>query len=124
KKRAWQNGCYAEAEQQLSPQLTLKYGLRFNTFNRLGQKKINRYENNQPVRYNQHLGIYEEAPILNSYRKSNGKTIKAYYNVEPRASISYKFNDDNDFKASYQRMHQYLQILNNSNSPNPYNTWA
>lgn len=124
KKHAWQNAIYAEAEQNLSEQLSVNYGLRLNMFSRLGQKKINVYENDQPVIYNQELGIYEEAPIIDSYEKSTNSAINTFYNLEPRLSLSYKFNDNNAFKVSYQRLHQYLQMLTNSNSPTPYNLWA
>lgn len=124
KKYAWENSVYAEAKQKLSEEFSINYGVRFNMFNRLGQEQINLYENNQPVIYNPSLGRYEEAPIIDSYSTSKNKTVKTYYNIEPRASISYKFNDNNAFKASFQRLHQYIQMLTNSNSPTPYNLWA
>src|SRR5699024_4407732 len=102
----------------------LNYGLRVNNFNRLGQDEINIYQDNQPVVYNPDFGIYEEAPILETYQKSKSKTLKTFHNLEPRISVSYKFNEHNAFKASYQRLHQYIQMLTNSNSPTPYNLWA
>lgn len=123
-KYAWQNSIYTEGKQKISEQLSVNYGLRLNLFSRLGQKEINVYEEDQPVLYNSALGIYQEAPIIDSYEESRNKAIKTFYNVEPRASVSYKFNDNNAVKGSYQRLHQYIQMLTNSNSPTPYNLWA
>src|SRR5699024_1676259 len=68
KKYAWQNAIYVEAKQRVSENLSVRYGMRLNSFNRLGQNKINIYENDQPVIYNQTLGIYHEAPVVDSYQ--------------------------------------------------------
>src|SRR5699024_115487 len=100
-KYAWENALYAEAENDLSDKLTVKYGVRLNNSSRLGQSQINRYENDQPVLYNPNLGIYEEAPVLDTYRKSRSRTLKTFFNVEPRTSLSYQFNDRNAIKASF-----------------------
>ncbi len=124
KKYTWQNAIYAEVQQKLSKDWSINYGLRLNQSNRLGQQQINVYENDQPVRYNEALGIYEEAPIVETYQAPRSKVLKTFYHLEPRLSFSYKFDQNNAFKASFQRLHQYLQMLTNSNSPTPYNLWA
>lgn len=124
KKYGWENAIFAEAKHTLSENLSINYGVRLNSFSRLGQKEINVYEDDNPVIYNEEFGIYEEAPVLDTYEKSKSSALKTFVNVEPRGSVSYKFNEVNAFKASYQRLHQYLQMLTNSNSPTPYNLWA
>lgn len=124
KKYAWENAAYVQAEQQLSEKIVVSYGLRLNSFTRLGQDKINVYKNNQPVKYNAQLSIYEKAPILNSYRKAKNHSVKTFVNLEPRASVSYKFNKNNAIKANYQRLNQYLQLLSNTNTPTPLDVWA
>src|SRR5699024_1134677 len=47
-----------------------------------------------------------------------------YNNFEPRVSLSYALDERQSFKASYNRMAQYIHILSNSQSPTPMNIWT
>ena len=115
---------YLEADHNISDKFSLKYGFRFSNFSRLGQDKLNTYENDNPLIYNQQLQKYEPATpngVL-SYERSD--ILKSFNNFEPRLSFSYLLNIDTSFKASYNRMAQYLHLLSNTSSPTPLDIWV
>lgn len=115
---------YLEADHNISDKFSLKYGFRFSNFSRLGQDELNTYENDNPLIYNQQLQKYEPATpngVL-SYERSD--ILKSFNNFEPRLSFSYLLNIDTSFKASYNRMAQYLHLLSNTSSPTPLDIWV
>ncbi|TNJ43131.1 TonB-dependent receptor [Tamlana fucoidanivorans] len=123
-KYAFENAIYFDAEHNISDRLALSYGLRLSSFHRLGQDELNIYEKDQAVVFNTDFQIYEKAtPIgVENYKRSD--VIKSFFNLEPRASLSYQLNEDNSVKISYNRMSQYLHLLSNTNSPTPLDVWT
>lgn len=115
---------YLEASHKINSHFTLRYGIRYSNFSRLGQNEINTYENNSPVIFNQTLQKYESA-IANGveiYKRSD--LLASFNNFEPRVSFSFLLNDYTSLKASYNRMSQYLHLLSNTASPTPLDIWA
>ena len=104
---------------QLQISLPQGYGLRYSTFNRLGRQTITNYANNQPVVYNQELGIYQSGTAVGSTPYSRGQTIRQFGNLEPRLGLSYKLTDKSSVKGSYTRTAQYLHLLSNTISVTP-----
>ncbi|WP_055436473.1 TonB-dependent receptor [Lacinutrix algicola] len=123
-KYAFENAIYLDAEHKVLDNLTLAYGLRLSTFQRLGQKELNIYQNNQAVTFNNDFQIYESADAIGTESASQSKTIKSFINLEPRFSAAYQFNRKTSVKASYNRMSQYLHLLSNTSSPTPLDVWA
>ena len=115
---------YLEADHDISDKFSLKYGLRFSNFSRLGQDELNTYENDNPLIYNQQLQKYEPATPngIISYERSD--ILKSFNNFEPRLSFSYLLSSDSSLKASYNRMAQYLHLLSNTSSPTPLDIWV
>jgi hypothetical protein len=124
KKYAFENAVYIDAEQQLSDQFSISYGLRLSSFLRLGQDELNIYENNQAVVFNQELQIYEKARPIGVENLKRSDVIASYFNFEPRLSMAYQLNQNTAIKASYNRMSQYLHLLSNTTSPTPLDVWA
>lgn len=116
-------GIYASYERKLG-NLTLTGGLRFSGFLRQGRQEIPVYLNDQPVVYNEGLGRYEDGEIISTINHGAGETISDFYNFEPRFSATYVLNDRSSVKASYNRLHQYLHLISNTNSPTPLDVWA
>lgn len=123
-KYALENAIYIDANHKLSSKLSVNYGLRFSNFLRLGQDELNIYQDNNPVIYNEELGIYEKAEAIEteSYKRSN--VIKSFANIEPRLSVSFQLNNNSALKGSYNRMSQYLHLLSNTSSPTPLDVWT
>ena len=123
-KYALENAIYLDVNHKISSKFNISYGLRFSNFLRLGQDELNYYENNQPVVFNEDLGIYEKAEPIETRRFKRSDVIKSFSNLEPRFSLSYQINDNSAFKTSYNRMSQYLHLLSNTTSPTPLDVWT
>jgi len=112
---------YLSAAHELSPALALRYGVRLNQFNRLAQSGLERYANDQPITYNNTLGIYQEATPIGTYSKE--ESTASFTNIEPRFTLAYR-TQKSAWKASYQRVHQYLHLISNTASPTPLDVWT
>ncbi|MDR0227801.1 MAG: TonB-dependent receptor [Flavobacteriaceae bacterium] len=123
-KYALENAAYIEAEQSLGQHFSLNYGIRFSSFSNIGKETINLYENDQPVWYDQNLGLYKMANIIGKQEYGSGKTISNYNNFEPRIGLAYIINDDQSIKASYNRMSQYIHLISNTAAPTPLDIWT
>ncbi len=124
KKYAFENALYLAAEQKLSDNVQIEYGLRLSSFFRLGQNGFASYENDEPVAYNSAIGIYEEAPIIGRENISRSSTIESFHNLEPRFSVAYSLNDNQSIKLGYHRMVQNLHLISNTSAPTPFDIWA
>ncbi len=124
KKFAFEPSVYIDAEQKVSKNLSLSYGLRYSMFYRLGNSTVNIYDNNQAVVFDADTQVYEKGtPIDTKYYGSN-KVIESYNNLEPRFAAAYQLNENQSIKASYNRMTQYLQLITNTASPTPLDVWT
>ncbi|AXG68930.1 TonB-dependent receptor SusC [Kordia sp. SMS9] len=123
-KRAFEGAAYISAEHELTDKLTAQYGMRFSVFSRLGGQAISNYANNQPVVYNEEIGIYEEGEEISTTEYSKSESIKTFANVEPRLGLSYQLNDNSSVKASYTRSVQYVHLLSNTISVTPLDVWT
>ncbi|WP_121665594.1 TonB-dependent receptor [Mesonia aquimarina] len=124
KKYAWENSFYLSAEQSLTDQFSVSYGLRLNSFYRLGQEEQNIYEDDNPLLFNEELQIYEKAPVIGTEKNSHSKITESFVNLEPRLSASYQLSENTAIKASYQRINQYLHLISNTDAPTPLDVWA
>jgi len=124
KKNAMENAVYISAEQKFSDQLSVNYGLRYSHFIRLGEQQVNTYTNNEAVVYNQEMQIYEEGTPTGSINYGKNKKIIGFGNLEPRLAIAYTLDDNQSFKASYNRMAQYVHLISNTASVSPLDIWT
>ena len=124
KKYAYEPAIYAELEHKISDKLNLRYGLRFSSFYRIGKQTLKTYQDDLPVVYNQDLDIYESATPIGEEAFDSGKTIASFNGLEPRVSLAYQFDENTSFKASYQRVNQYLHLVSNTTSATPLDVWA
>jgi hypothetical protein len=124
KKYAFESSVYLDFEHQITEKLNLRYGLRYSMFYRLGSEEISTYQDGKAVVYNPLYHIYEEGTPTGTISYGSGETISKFNNLEPRAALSYAFNDNTSVKASYNRMAQYIHILSNTQSPLPMSIWT
>ena len=112
KRRAWESGVYVNAEHKLSKRLTAQYGLRYSGFSRLGGQPITQYANNQPVVYNEQLGIYQRGEAIGTTDFARGDAIETFGNFEPRISLAYLLNEDSSVKAGFfkgRSVHSFIE---------------
>ncbi|MDR7131802.1 outer membrane cobalamin receptor [Algoriphagus sp. 4150] len=124
KKYALEPSLYIDAEHQLSEKLSVRYGVRYSQFYRMGSEEIKQYENGLAVVFNTDFQLYEGGMPTGSTHYRSGETINSFDNLEPRLGISYAFNEDMSIKASYNRMAQYIHLLANTQAPIPINLWT
>ncbi|MDR6762131.1 hypothetical protein J2Y38_002342 [Flavobacterium sp. 2755] len=124
KKYSLETSAYIDFENQITPKLNLRYGLRYSLFYRLGNETINTYQDGKAVVFNPLYHIYEEGTPTGSISYGKGDKISSFDNLEPRVALSYAFSDDASVKASYNRMAQYIHILSNTQSPLPTSVWT
>ncbi len=124
KKYANEAALYVDLEQDLLPKLTVKYGLRYSYFSRIGDQPVQLYANDQPVIFNQERGIYQPASPIGEKEYSKGQKIKTFNHFEPRLGLAYQINEISSVKAGYNRMAQYIHLISNTNSPTPLDVWA
>ncbi|MDC6386865.1 TonB-dependent receptor [Flagellimonas taeanensis] len=124
KKYANETALYIDVEHDVTENLSIEYGLRASQFNRLGQDEFYVYQNNNPVIFDPFTLVYREAEPIDSINPGRSGTLKKFFNLEPRVSLSYNFNEKNAVKASYTRLSQYLHLLSNTSSPTPLDVWT
>lgn len=106
----------------LGARVSVRYGLRFSTYERRGPATLYRYQGGLPVRYNPALSRYESAPVIDSTLQRSG-TVASFSGVEPRASLRVGLTPTASLKASYARTRQYLLLASRTNSPTPLDVW-
>lgn len=122
-KYALESSAYFDIINKISPNLSVRYGLRINQFLRLRQQGLQSYVNNDPLDFDENLKIYNPAnPLIYSF-DNNSSVFKTFNNIEPRINISYSFKDQS-LKASYNRLNQYLHLISNTSSPTPLDIWV
>ena len=108
-KYAWENAFYLSHLYKLSDKTNVEYGSRLTVFSLLGPGNFYTYDN--------------EGITLDTAQYSSGQFVKTYFNIEPRATISYLITSRSSVKTSYSRNVQNLHLLSNSTSGNPTDLW-
>jgi hypothetical protein len=105
---------YIDHELKIGTRWALQYGLRFSMYQLLGEGTYYDYEGELEKR--------KEAINPRTYAK--GKTVAQYFNPEPRLSVKYEVSPTASFKASYNRMAQYLHLISNTTAASPTDVWT
>lgn len=123
-KRAFETGVYVNAEQKITKRLNLQYGIRLSGFSRLGGEPLTIYENDQPVVYNEILGIYEAGIPIGQDDYAIGERMRTFHHFEPRIALSFQLNEYSAIKADYTRVAQYIHLLSNTTNVTPLDVWT
>lgn len=113
KRRALELSLYAGNDQRLNDRLSVQYGLRYSNFNYLGGT-VYHYGDTIP-------GLKKR--LVSTTKKDEWETIKSYGNFEPRVSLKYELSSTSSFKASYNRMNQYIHLISNTTASIPIDVW-
>ena len=96
-------------EQKLGALLSANYGLRYSLFNRMGPgNEVTYDEDNSP---------------LTSEPFGDWETMSIHGVLEPRIAVTYLLNDISSLKLSYNRMAQYIRLMNLGMIRNAYDVW-
>ncbi len=114
-KYAIEGALFIENEIDLSPALTVNYGLRWSYFNYTGEGLS--YEFGEPAT----LGT--RRPVTGSTDFDQWESIQSYNNFEPRLAIKYQLGENRSVKASFNRMSQYIHLISNTTASTPVDVW-
>lgn len=114
-KFAMENAVYVENEIDISTTIKANYGLRLSSFTYLGKGTAYEYADGIP-------GERRYATSATEY--GDWKSIKTYYNFEPRLSLQMQLSSNNSIKASYNRTTQYIHLVSNTTAATPVDVWT
>lgn len=106
----------------IGDRLSVRYGVRYATYDRRGPGTIYQYEGGRAVTYNPALSRYETSAVSDSTRYDGG-TIARFGGFEPRASLRVGLTPTSSVKVSYARTKQYLLLASRTNNPTPLDVW-
>jgi hypothetical protein len=112
--KAMENAAYLTDNITLSPKLALDLGVRYSFYSYLGPQKIYIY---QPD-----ISRTPES-IIDSLTYSNNKPVCWYSGLEPRLSLRFTVSDNSSVKLSYNRIHQYINLISNTAVMSPSDVW-
>lgn len=109
-----EHGIYANYEQNLfDNKFSFAVGLRNSFYQVIGPGIQYSYDQRDPLQWE----------VTDSLELETGEIYDRFMNLEPRASMRFKFNEESSVKASYNRMVQYLQQAQSAQSVAPYDVW-
>jgi hypothetical protein len=125
KKRARQYDVYASHTIKVGPRLSTEYGARLSVFSNVGEgRKIN-YLNGSPTYVEN--GFIKQSPFntTNTYTNyGKGEVYNTYVGFEPRINVTYLLNESSSLKGSYNRMYQYMHLIQNITASTGQEFWT
>jgi hypothetical protein len=98
----------------ISPRFALDVGLRYSLYSYLGPNKVYVYQ----------AGLSKTPEtITDSLTYGNNKTICRYSGLEPRLSLRFTISETSSLKLSYNRIHQYVNLISNTAVMSPTDVW-
>jgi hypothetical protein len=112
--RAIEYALYLTDNVELSPKLALDLGLRYSLYSYLGSGKVYVYMPDSPK---------NRESIIDSVNYGNNKPIISYSGLEPRVSLRFSISERSSVKLSYNRIHQYINLVSNTAVMTPSDVW-
>lgn len=108
-KEGLESAFYLANEQKVGSFLSLGYGLRVSNFVRFGPST--------------EYSFLANGDINDSIAYSDGERFSPFWNIEPRVNVTLVLNDNTSFKAGFNRMAQYIHLLQNATAGTPVDFW-
>ncbi|MEK6476259.1 TonB-dependent receptor [Catalinimonas sp. 4WD22] len=112
--QAWDMSVYVNDEFNITPNLTLNLGLRYNHYRAVGPKDVAVYEEGIPI---------SPGSVVDSIQYGSGETIAQYQGFEPRVALRIGLDSRSSVKLSYNRMRQNMHLISNTTSITPTDIW-
>ncbi len=119
-KKAFQQDYYASNSQKIGARFTAEYGIRLSIFSSIAGRNYN-YLTAPVVAENGTLkqGAFDPNNPYTDYNSFNN----TYYGWEPRLNMTYLLNSTSSVKASYNRMYQYMHLIQNISAATGQEFW-
>jgi hypothetical protein len=112
--KALESAIYVTDIFTLSPNLGLDVGMRYSLYTYLGPNKVYIYQSGVPG---------SPGSVIDSLTYGNNKPICRYSGLEPRISLRFTLSDNSSVKLSYNRIHQYVNLVSNTAVMAPTDVW-
>ena len=112
--KALESAIYLTDNITISPKFALDVGVRYSLYTYLGPNKIYIYQPDLPR---------SRGSVIDSLTYGNNKPICRYSGVEPRVSLRITLSNTSSVKLSYNRMHQYVNLVSNTAVMAPTDVW-
>lgn len=126
KKRAFEQAYYASHKIEVNKDLNIEYGARVSVFSNVGEGREFVYANGSPTFIdpaNPGVRISSIAQISDTLNYSSGEFYNTYAGLEPRVNIAYQLNKKSSIKASFNRMFQYMHLVQNTTASTGQEFW-
>lgn len=120
-KTALDYAVYGSHVLKISNRLTAEYGLRVNLFQNLGGVSSFVYAGGTPNSLQN--GVLTANLAIDTIQHASGNIINTYAGIEPRANITYLINENSSIKASYNRMYQFMHLVQPTNATTGQEFW-
>ncbi len=114
KEKGLESGLFISDEWKVNQSLTFSGGLRYNLYTYFGAQEINQYRDGMP---------YTEENIIDILHFENWEAVKTYSGLDFRFAVNHLINDNLSIKVAYNRLHQYIYVLNNTIALSPNYKW-
>ncbi len=98
----------------ISPELHVDFGLRYSLYSYLGPSKVYTFRADLPE---------TRQSIIDSAIYANNEIVCSYSGLEPRIALRYSISNKNSVKISYNRIHQYINLVSNTAIMTPSDVW-
>lgn len=105
---------FVDDEWEINPMFSLAAGLRYVTYQQLGEAGVRIYDPAKPR---------IQTSIIDSISYGPGETVQQYGGFEPRAALRWRFNTNTSLKVSYNRLQQFIHLISNTAAPTPVDIW-
>jgi hypothetical protein len=112
--KALESALYITDNITISPKLALDLGVRYSLYAYLGPNKIYTYQPDLPR---------TRGSVIDSLKYGNNKPICWYSGLEPRLSLRFTISNNSSVKLSYNRIHQYVNLVSNTAVMAPTDVW-
>lgn len=112
--RALEGALYIDDKINISDKLSVNIGLRYSLFASLGPRQVQLYLDDRPR---------SQSTVYDTLVFGGGDIARTYSGPEYRASFNYMLSGSSSVKINYNRTRQYLNILSNTTSISPTDTW-
>jgi hypothetical protein len=112
--KALESAIYLTDNITISPTLALDLGVRYSLYSYLGPNKVYVYQPDIPR---------TPKSIIDSLTYGNNKPIYWYTGLEPRLSLRLTISANSSVKLSYNRIHQYVNLISNTAVMAPTDVW-
>jgi len=114
KKYGLESALFIGNDTKFNDMISMQYGLRWSHFQYLGPGNVYEWAETEPG---------ERKELVSAKRAEKYETIANYDNLEPRISLKVQTGPKTSFKASYNRMSQYIHLISNTTASNPLDVW-